>query len=224
MTDLHSITLRLRAFTLIELLVSVAIIGILVAIVIPVAAGMRENANTAKCISNLRQIGAALMVYSVDNEGAIPEERVSEGRTVMTEGNYYGAGVLQHEGYLGAGASNLVTGPAMAAVLDCPSAIGDGSTGRAGYGSKQFPSFCDYWYAFTGSNYQSYVKDGRVMLNDLPSGFAVMFDYVNAAVSPLSAVHGKAANGVNVLYADGSVATEFPPYRTGNRENAFNRK
>ncbi|MDR1284190.1 MAG: prepilin-type N-terminal cleavage/methylation domain-containing protein [Opitutaceae bacterium] len=59
-------------FTLVELLVVIAIIGILAAITIPVVARVRESANAAACISNLRQTGFAFQLYLDDNKGNAP--------------------------------------------------------------------------------------------------------------------------------------------------------
>jgi len=55
-----------QGFTLIELLVVIAIIGILAAILFPVFARARENARRSSCLSNLKQIGLAMMQYTQD--------------------------------------------------------------------------------------------------------------------------------------------------------------
>ena len=56
------------AFTLIELLIVIAIIAILAAILFPVFARARENARRSSCLSNLKQVGIAMMQYTQDND------------------------------------------------------------------------------------------------------------------------------------------------------------
>jgi len=57
---------RLSGFTLIELLVVIAIIAILASILFPVFARARENARRAACLSNLKQIGLGIQMYTQD--------------------------------------------------------------------------------------------------------------------------------------------------------------
>ena len=60
------------AFTLIELLVVIAIIAILAAILFPVFAQARAKARQTACLSNQKQIGTSLMLYTQDYDEVLP--------------------------------------------------------------------------------------------------------------------------------------------------------
>ncbi len=61
-----------KGFTLIELLVVIAIIAILAAILFPVFAQAREKARQTQCLSNIKQVGLAVLMYSNDWEECFP--------------------------------------------------------------------------------------------------------------------------------------------------------
>jgi prepilin-type N-terminal cleavage/methylation domain-containing protein/prepilin-type processing-associated H-X9-DG protein len=61
-----------RGFTLIELLVVIAIIAILAAILFPVFARAREKARQSSCLSNLKQLGLATLMYVQDYDETFP--------------------------------------------------------------------------------------------------------------------------------------------------------
>ena len=68
----RSLGRKSAAFTLIELLTVIAIIGILAAILIPTVGKVRSTAQSARCISNLRQIGQQILAYANDSKGNLP--------------------------------------------------------------------------------------------------------------------------------------------------------
>jgi prepilin-type N-terminal cleavage/methylation domain-containing protein len=64
--------MRRRGFTLVELLVVVAIISMLAAILLPVTARARAYARKTHCLSNLGQLGKAIMLYADDYDHWYP--------------------------------------------------------------------------------------------------------------------------------------------------------
>ncbi|MEI6499450.1 MAG: prepilin-type N-terminal cleavage/methylation domain-containing protein [Armatimonadota bacterium] len=69
---MQSVWSRNRGFTLIELLVVIAIIAILAAILFPVFAKAREKARQASCLSNVKQMGLAVLAYAQDYDEMLP--------------------------------------------------------------------------------------------------------------------------------------------------------
>lgn len=56
---------RRDGFTLIELLIAIAVVGILLAVILPAIQRARESSRSAHCQNNLRQIGVALHNYEL---------------------------------------------------------------------------------------------------------------------------------------------------------------
>lgn len=89
-----SMTLRFRSvrrgFTLLEMLIVIVILAILVGLIVPMISRATVSANTAKCASNLRQIGTGLMLYSAENAGFFPPTTHTTGSRRIEESWIYG--------------------------------------------------------------------------------------------------------------------------------------
>jgi prepilin-type N-terminal cleavage/methylation domain-containing protein/prepilin-type processing-associated H-X9-DG protein len=62
-----------HAFTLVELLVVIGIIALLIAMLLPTLNKAREASKAATCLSNLRQINTAFILFAHDNKGFLPQ-------------------------------------------------------------------------------------------------------------------------------------------------------
>ncbi len=64
---------RSVAFTLLEALITIGIIGVLASFLIPILGKVAEGSLNSKCVTNLRQLGAAGLLYAADKNGMLPD-------------------------------------------------------------------------------------------------------------------------------------------------------
>lgn len=77
-----------RGFTLAEFLVVITIIAIATAVLIPVFSGAKKRAVGTVSVSNMRQLGTALLLYAEDNSGFLPPYTNFEISIAALEGQH----------------------------------------------------------------------------------------------------------------------------------------
>jgi prepilin-type N-terminal cleavage/methylation domain-containing protein len=177
-----------RGFTLIEILVVVVVIGILLAVLLPSIAAMREAGRSAVCLSNLRQCVMACRTYADDYRGRSP----AIGQPYAALPNW-ALVVLAASGRDGESAADLYS---RSSVLVCPTidafypedmtrTYAMNATGHAG-----LPSDPDN---YDDANRPAFINLDRILE---PTGVPLIFD---SAVAPIAGDAPPPARTASVL-------------------------
>ena len=105
----------------------IAIIGILAGILIPAVGAVRESSHSATCVSNLRQITAASLLYANEHKGIYPTQGPQPG----SPGGTWFVKIAPELGYLEGMDAERDLG-----ALQCPSALAQHTPGRKKMGSE----------------------------------------------------------------------------------------
>jgi prepilin-type N-terminal cleavage/methylation domain-containing protein/prepilin-type processing-associated H-X9-DG protein len=174
-------------FTLIELLVVIAIIAILAAILFPVFAQARDRARAASCLSNLKQMGTAWMMYAQDYDERFPQSNPAVSTDSTT--NAHDCRTMKDRGNYGGWIGNLLMPYTKnSTIFQCPSNptlnTVNYNTGCAGSGNNDAEFARTRWgipYIYTSYGYNYVALSGRGM-GDIaaPADQLAIWDGINA--------------------------------------------
>lgn len=184
---------RKQGFTLIELLVVIAIIAILAAILFPVFTRARESAKRTACLSNLKQLGVAMMMYAQDNNDHYPPTNIYNWPFGDWNDDRPALGPRLLEPYI-----------KNSKIFFCPSNAYFSTTLFWGPGKPYFIGYC-YWANYKNPN--AGLDNNPEAIAERPGNYpnSMLFSDMNILDSYwTSHVTGKLEGGAN-LYNDGHV-------------------
>ena len=142
-----------RGFTLVELLVTIAVLGILAAMLLPALSSAKQRANRATCLNNLKQTAVGVTLYADEHENVLAVVSTNHAPDVFTD---YKRWIRRYVGLTGASSPQDV-------LFACPA---DKFHYTGAYASTYVPESCH-----SQSNhydYSSYVFNAGNLRSDYP--------------------------------------------------------
>ena len=217
---MHNCTFFSRKFTLIELLVVIAIIAILAAILLPALNSARERGRAANCLSNIRQLGMANLLYAENNGDYFIFDEDSSRKTYWCGEYDDGVGNVQPKGglndYIG-NDSNVRACPTFAAMMKTKK---EGNYGTGGYGYSTEIGNTGNWPAVPAKLSKFTAPSRTIMFGDnadswnsreLGESFGMPPPiYESWSMDATPSMHFRHNKNVNIAWADGHTDTNGP--------------
>lgn len=223
-------------FTVLELLACVAILGLLTALLVPALGRVKDSGRQAACVSNLRQVHAALMMYVSENDGRLPDVGV---RPVTSSG--VGSIYTWHRAiatYLGAPDDSSAV--PVHKILQCPEVALIGREMMTREDRMKLPNYGMNEKLGRLSNDAGAITKGKLtrmaeiakpgsvlLIGD--NGMATSSPQIDLTPAKVALQGDKHPSGSNMLWADGHVTTwkdvtrlAKDPFRSGGREDVWN--
>ncbi len=194
---------RRFGFTIIELLVVVSIITILASLLLPSMRRMQETARSTSCLSNLRQIGAAVAAFVGDNNGSMPNSQVADGKDgtspdakgeILWIQRVWPYAYPEKE-YKGFGSAPELPKELSRTIFECKQAAFDKNiTIKRSYGYNHYAGDD---FVLSGDKMNTFRK---------PSQICVVADVKSGSQLHRSTINPRHSEACNVLYMDGHAA------------------
>lgn len=142
------------AFTLVELLVVITIIAVLAALLFALTTSIRKKASSATSVSNLRQVGTAIMTHASDNNGTLPGPVLTDQFPRYQNNSISGQLGWLLKDYLASDPQPSNSQPRMfyTAALDYPAAKADAKNPKSG-NKPTYVTFARQTDAITGATF-----------------------------------------------------------------------
>ncbi|MDP0495834.1 MAG: prepilin-type N-terminal cleavage/methylation domain-containing protein [Verrucomicrobiota bacterium JB024] len=195
-----------RGFSLVEMLVSIAVIAVLMVIVIASVGRIRNSANRAQCVNNIRQLGSGILMYAQDDQLKFPQVSAPHWATHIED--FVGAEKRADGSY---GESSPFV---------CPSRLGMLENSRSCHYGINFYLYSDtHGSSISEAQYKLNQVDNparTILIGDARLAGAVVYKTIQSENLPglnSSTVYGTPSVGLhgngeaNVCFADGHVET-----------------
>jgi prepilin-type N-terminal cleavage/methylation domain-containing protein/prepilin-type processing-associated H-X9-DG protein len=205
---LNSLNGSASAFTLIELLTVSSIVAVLAALLFPAFTSAMESNRQTRCLSNLKQIGAAVMLYAGENDGSFPNAVRGPEDNPGTHSAIWQTDLAKYVGAAAKG-SRPFGPPARETVWNCPAA----EPNREWWGSE--PDYGANGSVFTQNAWGSYRPARRLASVSYPSQCLLVADACNPAVSVKDGTWGLGVSKASLAAV--KVTAAAPPSGLGPR-------
>lgn len=199
-------------FTLIEVLLAFGVIAVLAVLVVSALQQARAAANTTRCMSNMRSVGAVILLYAAEhNRDLIPTiVYTNPAATAGEPWNYQ----LSDTGYLPRESYNEIA----ASIMNCPSrpVVVASAYNRLHYGMNWYPGFINTMRkgqpAFKITRVQEPSK--TMMLGEVEKFYMIQYSNLKQVAYPHK-------DGGNIIFMDGHGEYFRGPWKTPKQGDSY---
>lgn len=199
-------------FSMVEILVAIAIVVLLAVLLVPFGKKMLKSTQSAQCMSNLRQIYLASMVYAQDHHMEVPCSylNINTGQAwhMVLAGESGGGMPGKDDVYL---PLEYAVRPNVLFCPSNPSIKQTGSNWNPGMGSWGWTNYAINGHLYTGKyvpiRLTSLSSPVVFYLDSFDGDDGTVFEIIRGNSHPFSAVHAVHGDRIHVIFTDGHIKT-----------------